>query len=317
MFSTIDKIETLRTAKAQAILKLTPQLVDVLESRKGPKGDAYEIARAAGILAAKRTWEIIPYCHPIPIDHIAIDFLTDTTEVKITTTVSAVWKTGVEMEALMAAQVAAITLFDMLKPMGAEMEITSVKVLEKMGGKTSFKEKIPQDFKVGILVTSDGTFAGQREDRSGKIIKERLEQFGIKNLDYQILPDDKQTIREKILKWCVEGYHLILTTGGTGLGPRDVTSEATQEIIEREIPGIMEAARSFGQDRTPYAMLSRGVAGLKGKALIVNLPGSSQGTKESLDAIFPAILHSYKMMAGEGHGENPKSEIRNPKLEKK
>lgn len=298
MFSISNKIETLRIAKAQAILKSETRVVEILE--KGPKGNALEIARAAGILAAKRTWEIIPYCHPIPLDHIAIDFEIDTTEVKIVATVSAVWKTGVEMEALIAAQVAAATLFDMLKPVINEMTITDVKVIEKTGGKSSFKEKLPKDFKAAVVVTSDGTFAGAREDRSGKIIKECLENFGIPQA-YLILPDEKEMIREKIIALCAEGYALIMTTGGTGLGPRDVTADVTLELIDRDIPGITEAARGFGQKRTPYAMLSRGVAGLRGNTLIINLPGSSQGTKESLAAIFPAILHSYKMMAGGGH----------------
>ena len=98
-----------------------------------------------------------------------------------------------------------------------------------------------------------------------------------------------------------QGVKLIITTGGTGLGPRDVTVEATREVIDREIPGIMEAARSFGQRRTPYAMLSRGLAGQKGDTIIVNLPGSSRGVEESLDAVFPAVLHAYKMMGGGGH----------------
>ena len=100
---------------------------------------------------------------------------------------------------------------------------------------------------------------------------------------------------------CDDGALLILSTGGTGLGPRDVTVEATKEIIDREIPGIMETARAYGQERTPYAMLSRGLAGQRGDTLIINLPGSSKGVEECLNAIFPAVLHGYKMMKGFGH----------------
>lgn len=318
MFSIVHKTETLRTARAQAILKSSAQMVEILESRQGPKGDALEIARAAGIMAAKRTWEIIPYCHPIPLDHIAIEFETDTSEVKVLATVRAIWKTGVEMEALVAAQIAATTLFDMLKPVVPEMEITDVRVLEKTGGKSDFKEHLPKNFRAAVIVTSDGTFAGKREDRSGKIIQERLKNFGIRDCGYLVLPDEREAIRKKILGLCGEGVNLILTTGGTGLGPRDVTAAVTRELVETEAPGIMEAARGFGQRRTPYAMLSRGVAGLRGKTLIINLPGSSRGTEESLDAIFPAILHSYKMMEGGGHPTSNfkiqnKSKIQNPK----
>jgi molybdenum cofactor synthesis domain-containing protein len=118
---------------------------------------------------------------------------------------------------------------------------------------------------------------------------------------YEILPDDKDLIRERLLKWCDEGVRLIMTTGGTGLGPRDVTVEATREIMEREIPGIMEAGRVYGQERTPYAMLSRGLAVQRGNTLIINLPGSSNGVRETLNAIFPAVLHAYPMMGGGGH----------------
>ncbi|MBI4208528.1 MAG: bifunctional molybdenum cofactor biosynthesis protein MoaC/MoaB [Deltaproteobacteria bacterium] len=301
MFSTAHKISTLRTAKAQAVLRLTPQLVEALRSKSGPKGDALEIARAAGVLAAKRTWELIPYCHPIPIDQVLIHCELEENSARITSEVTSVGKTGIEMEALVAAQIAATTIFDMLKPLSAEMEITDVKVLKKEGGKSSFQEMLPKGFKAAVIVTSDGTFAGKREDRSGKIIKERLEKFGISGVDYLILPDEKEKIQQALLDFHKKDFSLVVTTGGTGLGPRDVTVEATEGILDREVPGIMEAARSFGQQRTPYSMLSRGRAGLKGGMLIVNLPGSSKGTAESLDAIFPAILHSYRMMAGGKH----------------
>ena len=114
--------------------------------------------------------------------------------------------------------------------------------------------------------------------------------------EYLILPDDKVMIAASLVDLCEKRFRLVMTTGGTGLGPRDLTAEATAGIIEREIPGIMEAARSFGQ---------RGVAGRRGNTLIVNLPGSSKGVEESLDAVFPAILHAFKMMRGAGHEISP------------
>jgi cyclic pyranopterin monophosphate synthase len=301
MFTTEHKITTLRKAKAQAVLNATPELIDVLKSRKGPKGDALEVAKTAGILAAKKTWEILPYCHPLPIDQVIIDYEMSEKSVLITAQVTSVWKTGVEMEALVAAQITATTLFDMLKPIDNKMEISDIKVLKKTGGKSSFREELPNNFKAAVIVTSDGTFKGTRKDKSGQLIKERLENFGVADCEYIVLPDEVKEIRAAIAQFAEEKFHLVITTGGTGLGPRDVTVEATQEIIDREIPGIMEAAREHGQHRTPYAMLSRGLAGLKGQTIIINLPGSSNGTRESLDAIFPAVLHSYKMMAGGGH----------------
>lgn len=301
MFSTEEKITTKRTAKAQAVLRATPELIESLRAKSGPKGDALEIARAAGAMAAKRTWELIPYCHPMPIDHIGIEFKLGASNVTISAEVTAIWKTGVEMEALLAAQLTATALFDMLKPLDNNMAIENVRVLNKTGGKTSFQERIPKDFKVAVIVTSDGTAAGTRRDQSGQVILERMKRFGIEDPSYLVLPDEQEKITEALQRYCNEGYQLIVTTGGTGLGPRDVTADATAAFVDREIPGIMETARHFGQQRMPYAMLSRGIAGLKGKTIIINCPGSSRGTAETLSAIFPAVLHGYKMMAGGGH----------------
>ena len=121
------------------------------------------------------------------------------------------------------------------------------------------------------------------------------------NIDYGVLPDEKELIKQKIEKYCVDGIHLVITTGGTGPGPRDVTVEATSEVIKREVPGISETIKAYGQKRTPYAMFSRGLTGLNGNTLIINLPGSAKGAKEGMDAIFPAIFHIYKMIEGKGH----------------
>jgi molybdenum cofactor biosynthesis protein MoaC len=300
MKSVTDKVTTLRKAVATSTVMTKPATTDRLMNNDVPKKDVLAVARVAGIQAAKKTPELLPYCHPIPIDVVEIDFEVSSGKIVVTASVEAIWKTGVEMEALTAASVAALTIYDMLKPIDTEMEIVWTRLLEKKGGKSDFVEKIPKGFKAAVLVASDGTFKGTREDRSGKIIKGRLESFGIEP-GYTVLPDDKALIAATMNRLCDEGVLLIISTGGTGLGPRDVTVEATREIIDREIPGIMEAARAYGQERTPYSMLSRGLAGQRGNTIIVNLPGSSKGVEESLNAIFPAVLHSYKMMRGLGH----------------
>lgn len=301
MYSTAHKITTLRSATASARLQATPALMERLRKVDLPKGNALEMARAAGIMAAKKTSELIPLCHPLPIDHIAIDYTLTDDAVTIEATVTTVWKTGVEMEALVAVQMAAATIYDMLKPIDTAMSIEAVRVIAKRGGKSSWQERLPDHFRAAVVVTSDGTHAGEREDRSGKVIQSFLQQLEVPVSDYIIIPDDAAQIRETLLRLCGEGRQLIITTGGTGLGPRDVTVEATQAVIEREVPGIMEAVRSYGQQRTPYAMLSRGLAGVRGSTMIVNLPGSSRGAQESLEAIFPALLHAYSMLAGGGH----------------
>lgn len=300
MKSVTDKIDTLREAVATSTMVAKPEVIEKLLHNDVPKKDILAIARSAGVMAAKKTAELIPYCHPIPLDNVDIQFDVQKDRIIICASVQAIWKTGVEMEALTAASIAALTIYDMLKPIDKGMEIISTKLVSKKGGKSDFKEVVPKGFSAAVIVTSDGTVKGTRQDKSGKIILSKLESFGIKP-SYIILPDEKELILSKLKELCSEGVHLIMTTGGTGLGPRDVTVEATREMIDREIPGIMEAARSYGQKRTPYAMLSRGLAGQKGKTLIVNLPGSSNGVRESLNAIFPAIFHGYPMMKGLGH----------------
>jgi len=300
MLSMTRKISTYRKAIAEARLKASPESWQRVKSNDLPKKDVLAVARTSGMMASKKTWELIPDCHPLPIDGVELDFTFEGNELVIRCSVETIWKTGVEMEALTAVSVAALTVYDMLKPIDKEMEITKTKLLSKKGGKSDFRDRVPPGFKAAVIVTSDGTAQGKRQDNSGRLIEERLKSFGIQT-DYLILPDEIEEIKSALERYCQEGMSLIMTTGGTGLGPRDVTVEATQSVIEREVPGIMEAARDFGQKKTPYAMLSRGVVGQKGKTLLVNLPGSSKGVEESLDAIFPHLFHAYGMMRGGGH----------------
>lgn len=295
-----DKITTKRRAVASAVLRCAPATVERVRSNDLPKKDAVVVARVAAVEAAKRTPQIIPYCHPIPVDAVHIDIRLHEDHITIDTTVEAIWKTGVEMEALTAASVAALTLYDMLKAVDTSMTIEAVHLEKKRGGKSDFTDRPPEGYRAAVIVTSDGTFAGTREDRSGRVIAERLAQFGL-DPQYDVLPDEQEQIESRLRALCSEGYDLVLTTGGTGLGPRDVTVESAARVVERTAPGIVEAARAYGQSRTPYAMLSRGVAGVCGRTLIVTLPGSSRGAAESCDALLPALFHAWPMVRGGGH----------------
>lgn len=190
----------------------------------------------------------------------------------------------------------------MLKPIDQSLKISDIQLVKKKGGKSDFVESFTRPLKVGVLVVSTSTFQGRRQDKSGKIIQEFLKDYPVKIVAHQIVPDNQTRIKNILREWTdKKGLDLIFTTGGTGLSPNDVTPEATRTIIEREVPGIAETIRHHGQERTPYAMLSREVVGVRGKSLIINLPGSSQGARESLESLFPGVLHAFPMLWGRGH----------------
>ena len=297
-----DKAETLRTAVAQAIIKASPKTIDLIQQGKSPKGNIEDAARISATMGAKRTWDLLPYCHPIPIDHIKVDvsFKTDSIEVQVQ--LKTTWKTGVEMESLTGASIAALTIYDMLKPVDETLVIESVKLLAKSGGMKGFYENYDRSMKAAVIVVSDSVSNGERTDRSGKVAIERLKSEGFEVLDYQVIPDDLSKIESSLINACdTLKVDLVLTSGGTGLGPRDTTPEATRNVIEKEVTGISEALRMYGQKRTPMSMLSRGLSGVRGKTIIVNLPGSAKAVSESLDALIPGILHGPRMMGGHGH----------------
>jgi cyclic pyranopterin monophosphate synthase len=296
------KTSTFRTATAEAILRIQPATIAAIRENRMPKGDPLPVARVAAIQAAKQTSAIIPFCHPIPIDHADCRLELRDDQIVITTSVHAVHKTGVEMEALTAASVAALTLYDMAKPVDETMEILSIRLVKKTGGKSDFVPRPGRTIRAAVLVCSDSVSAGTREDTSGLLIRDRLNSLGVVVEMYEIISDDAEGIIRTVRRYADElKLDLVITTGGTGLGPRDAVPEAMSRIIEKEIPGIAEAARSHGQQRMPYAMLSRSVAGLRGRTVILSLPGSLRGTGESLDALFPSLLHLFRMMDGGGH----------------
>jgi molybdenum cofactor synthesis domain-containing protein len=153
--------------------------------------------------------------------------------------------------------------------------------------------------KIGILTVSDKGWRGEREDRSGPAVRQMMEAAGAEVVRTRIVPDEPELIRAALVEWSDEGLDVVLTTGGTGFSPRDWTPEATRSVIEREAPGLAEAMRQAGMAKTPRAMLSRAVAGLRKSTLIINLPGSEKGVRESLEAIIETLPHGVEILKGE------------------
>jgi len=302
MFDVGIKPDSSRTARAQAVLTIDANTAVLIRQGKSPKGDIVEAAKIAATLGAKKTSDLIPYCHPIPLDNIKVQVLIKSQAIEVDVKVKSIWKTGVEMEALSGACIGALTIYDMLKPIDESLFISSVRLLEKSGGIGQFATKEGNKIRAGVIVVSDSVATKKRTDKSGRLIVDVLKNKSIEVVKYKVVPDDSSAIEELLTKYSDDlRLDLVLTTGGTGLGRRDVTPEATRNVIEREITGIVEGSRAYGQRRTPLSMLSRGVAGVRGKTLIINIPGSATAVSETLDFLFPGLEHAFKMMEGHGH----------------
>lgn len=302
MVDITSKSTTLRQAIASATITVSKQeTIDAIRNKQVPKGDVFEFSRAAGLLAIKKTSDVIPDCHPLPIEFAAIKHEIKELSILVTVEVHTIYKTGVEVEAMHGASVTALTMYDMLKPLDKGVEISNIRLVEKKGGKSDRLYAPNGLITCAVVVCSDTVSAGNGTDSSGKLIVERMETLGLKVTDYTIVPDNVQMIQEQVKKYVEQNVQLVLFTGGTGLSPRDLTPDAVKPLLDREVPGIMEAARNYGQQRTPYAMLSRGIAGYVKNTFVITMPGSEKGVNETMDALFPQILHLFKVVKGERH----------------
>lgn len=303
MVDITHKIITQRTATAQAIVRVgSSATMEAIINRTVPKGDVLEVARTAGLFAVKNTSNSIPDCHPMPIEFTGIEYELLEDSILIKVTVKAIYRTGVEVEAMHGASIVALTMYDMLKPIDKQVEISTIKLLHKKGGKSDFSKNDTPDLSVAVIVCSDSVSSGKKEDRAGKVIAQKIKNLGLRVSNYSVIPDEVLDIQASVSNLCDSKMDLVILTGGTGLSNRDVTPEAIIPLLDRRIPGIEEAIRSYGQDRTPYAMLSRSVVGFKGNTLVMALPGSTAGASESMDAVFPSILHLFKILNGFNHG---------------
>ena len=305
MVNITHKSNTLRKAIATAIVKVSAETtIQAIQNKLVPKGDVFAFAKVAGLFAVKKTSETIPDCHPLPIEYTDIRFSIQGLSIEIEVEVHAIYKTGVEVEAMHGASVAALTVYDMLKPIDKNIEIQNIRLLQKQGGKSSYAFKQIVNLNAAVIVCSDSVFLKKTQDKAGLAVIEKLKQYPINTVQYLVIPDDANAIKEQVEANANNTIQLLLFVGGTGVSKRDITPDVIQPLLETELMGVMEAARRYGQERMPYAMLSRSVAGFIKNTLVLTFPGSTKGAEEYLDALFPQILHVFEVKNGEKHESN-------------
>ncbi|MDX2196902.1 MAG: bifunctional molybdenum cofactor biosynthesis protein MoaC/MoaB [Cytophagales bacterium] len=295
MVNITHKIYTLRTATAQAAIHVSnPDTIQAIHDKKVPKGDVYTVAKTAAILAAKRTSDLIPDCHPIPIEYADITINDTATGIIITTEIHTIYKTGVEVEAMHAASVAALTIYDMLKPIDDQIIITEIKLIQKSGGSSDNKYIYDPKLTAAVIICSNAVYHQKKENKISLLLAQKLAQYQINVILEIITTEDKDLLHKHIHETLLHKPDMLIIAGSTGIGKNDIAAEVLRPMLEKPIPGVEEAMRSYGQLRTPYAMFSRSVAGLIHHTLALSIPGSSSGAIQSIDAIFPSVMHIFK-----------------------
>ena len=299
MVDITDKEPTVRMARATGDVYLSHKIINQIIDDKLPKGNVLTTAKIAGIQAAKKTADLIPMCHQLNLSFIDIKFEIKPDCIAIKAIVKTKEATGVEMEALSAVFGTAITIYDMCKSIDKTIEIKSIKLEEKIGGKSDHATDYRPN--VGIITLSDSVSAGTRQDISGKILADGFLDSGCSVEHTVTLEDGSKQLVPLINQWVNSGVELILTSGGTGLGPRDLTIETINELFDSKLTGIEQALHSYGRGKVKTAMLSRLTAGLFKGAIIIALPGSKGAANDALKVLIPTIFHSFHMMRGEQH----------------
>jgi cyclic pyranopterin monophosphate synthase len=292
MIDITHKYNTLRIAQAEAIVSLgSEETMERVQSKTVPKGDVLEMAKTAGLLGIKQTAHLIPDCHPLPIEFTGISYDLSTSEIKILVTCKTIYKTGVEVEAMHGASIVALTIYDMLKPIDKNIEIKRIRLVSKSGGKSDIKNRDTSNMKAAIINCSNAIMRGDKLPLASEATSQLLHDNGLNQAIIHNVEEDAVKLTSIVKQLLQEGVDLIVCLGSTGLTTKDVANKVFSKLIEIPAPGVIEATRSHGLDRSPAAMLSNGQAGFINNTFVLSLPGSQNGARESLERLFPFIIH--------------------------
>ena len=299
MVDVTDKVTTVRIAQAEGVISMQPDTISAIQDDALPKGNVLTTAKIAGVQTAKKTAELIPMCHQLNLTFVDIEFDVQTESIVIKSTIKTKEATGVEMEALTAVSAAALTIYDMCKAVDKTMSIGKIKLVEKRGGRSD--HAVSYRPAVGIITLSDSVASGNNEDKSGRILAKGFADASC-NVDHKsIMQDGSDELVPTIKHWISDGVELIITTGGTGLGPRDLTIQTLEGVFDSKLPGVEQALHAYGRGKVKTAMLSRLTAGVMDGAIVICLPGSTGAVKDALNVLIPTIFHTFHMMKGEKH----------------
>lgn len=307
------KPATARRAEAVGDLRMGRRAFALLRAGKLPKGDALGPAQVAGIQGAKRASELLPLCHPLPLDQVTVDFVLDASlpGVRARCSASTTAKTGVEMEALAGVSAALLCVYDLVKPVDPALTISGVRLAFKEGGKRGHwvhpdepkpraakAARAPKRGRAAAITVSDRVSAGRAVDRSGPLLVDGLRAMGFAVAKPIVVPDEPAELETLLLRLAKTNAAIVLT-GGTGLSPRDKTPEAVAAVCDRLIPGVGEALRASGGPAT--AALSRSLAGQRDACVIVALPGSVGGVRDGLTVLRDLLPHAVHVARGGDH----------------
>ena len=290
------KTSTLREAVAEGMVFCTPETLVHIQNNTVPKGNVFEFARAAGFFGAKKTDQLLPHCHPVTIDGMDLNFEILDNGIKITGTAKSIGRTGIEMEILTGVSIAALTIYDMLKPIDKSLEISGIKLLDKKGGKTDREKYFQTPPLCAVLICSEEIKNGTRDDHASEEVKRLLSKYMVKDFLFVYTGNILEEISQEIKLLVNKDAKLIFTLGGTGLGQSDTTYEAIDAIIEQRLDGITDAMRIHAFARNPLAMTSKLIAGSLSGSIVISLPGSKEGARECLEAILPTVFKVQKML---------------------
>ena len=299
MVDVTDKVSTVRISKAEGVISMQPDTISAIQDDALPKGNVLTTAKISGVQAAKKTAELIPMCHQLNLTFVDIEFEVMANSIQIKSTVKTKEATGVEMEALTAVSAAALTIYDMCKAVDKTMSIGEINLVEKVGGKSDHATEYRP--KVGVITLSDGVSSGKNKDKSGPILIRGFTDLGCSIEQEKVLPDGSDELISTIQNWIKDGVELIITTGGTGLGPRDLTIQTLEGIFDSKLPGVEQTLHAYGRGKVKTAMLSRLTVGVVDGAIVICLPGSTGAVKDALNVLIPTIFHTFHMMKGEKH----------------